>query len=104
MNATGSSCFDGVVEQTLQPTAMDRDLRIRQARAPSARLVPHGKSLIRAIEEVVWCNARLFQHRKHADLIERCDGLGHQVDAYTQFLDRRRCSNTSQSIPCLFRK
>jgi hypothetical protein len=36
---------------------MDRDLRIRQARAPSARLVPHGKSLPRAIEEAVWCNA-----------------------------------------------
>src|SRR5215475_14006504 len=73
MNATGGSCFDGVVEQALQPTAMDRDLRIRQARAPSARLVPHGKSLIRAIEEVVWCNARLFQHRKQADLVVTSD-------------------------------
>jgi hypothetical protein len=39
---------------------------------------------------VVWCNARLFQHPKQADLIERCDGLGHQVDAHNQLLDRRR--------------
>ena len=90
MNDTGGSCFEGVVEQALQPNSVDRDSRIREARAPSARLVPHGKSLTRAIEQVVWCNARLFEHRKHADLIETCDGLGHQIDAYTQFLDRRR--------------
>ena len=57
MNATGGSCFDAVVEQALQPAAMDRDLWIRQARAPPARLVPHAKSLTRALEEVVWCNA-----------------------------------------------
>src|SRR5262249_25578976 len=59
MNATLGTCLEGVVEQALQPAAMNRDLRIRQARAPSARLVPHGKSMTRAIEEVVWCNATL---------------------------------------------
>ena len=31
-----------------------------------------------------------FQRRKHANFIERCGGLGHQVDADTQLLDRRR--------------
>src|SRR5215475_7501973 len=58
MNATGGSRLERVVQQALKPAAMDRDLRIGQARTTSARLVPHGKSLIRAIEEVVWCNAR----------------------------------------------
>jgi len=90
MNATGGSYFDSLVEQALQPATMDRDLRIRQACAPSARVVPHGKSPIRAIEEMVWCNACPFQHRKHIELIERCGGMGHQVDAHTQFLNRRR--------------
>ena len=29
MNATRGTCLEGVVEQALQPAAMDRDLRIR---------------------------------------------------------------------------
>src|SRR5262245_26080761 len=73
------------VDHALQPAAMDRELRILEARVSAARLAPDLLAAAVHVEQFVCANANGVETRQQPKVGEFLDGVGQGVDADAKF-------------------